>query len=84
MTRNMIFGGVMAGAIAIMAIASLLRPEPERSDDGWGVKVSISGDEIVIEEDMVRTADSEVNCRKNGGSVTITRANGQEVTIICD
>jgi len=84
MTRNMIFGGVLVGAVAIMAIASLIRPEPERSEDGWGIKVTVSGDDIVIEENMVRTADKEVDCRKNGGTVTITRSNGQEVTIICD
>ena len=84
MTRNMIFGGVLVAVVAVMAIGSLLSPEEKRSDDGWGVKVSVSGDEIVIEENTVRTSDGEVNCRKNGGTVTVTRESGQEVTIVCD
>ena len=84
MTRNMIFGGVLVAVVAVMAISYLFSPKDTSSSDGWGMKVTVSGDDIVIEENTVRTSNGDVNCRKNGGTVTVTRESGQEVTIICD
>ena len=84
MSRNIIFGGVLVAVVAVMAISSLLRDDDDQGGDGWGMKISVSDDDIVIEENTVRSGDKKVDCRKNGGTVTITRANGQEVTITCD
>ena len=84
MTRNMIFGAVLVAVVAVMAISSLMSPEESSSSDGWGMRVTVSGDDIVIEENTVRTSNGDVDCRKNGGTVTVTRESGQEVTIICD
>ncbi|WP_262691747.1 hypothetical protein [Kordiimonas aestuarii] len=87
MTRNMIFGGAIAGVIAVVAISGFFS-DNRSSEASWSFSHEVSGDELVIESDsrrtVVRTSKGDVDCDKNDGSVTITRANGQEITITCD
>ena len=84
MTRNTIFLGVLGLIVAAAAISNWVSDEPS-VEGNW----QIAGEnDLVIESDsreiVVHTGDTEINCKANGGSVTVERPSGKKMTITCD
>lgn len=97
MTRNMIFGGALVGAIALIGISSLFSDDDGRDwddDDDHRVRVVVNGETIVTsgsiliegrgDDIIVVTDDGRINCTDNGGTVIVDREDGNKVEIICD
>ena len=99
MTRNMIFGGLIGGALVLIAINSLFSSD-DRSDnwDGWDedrrVEVHLDSDSDVVvsggisvesrgNKTIVRTSEGSFDCSKNG-RVIIKREDGSTIEVICD
>ncbi|WP_417456988.1 hypothetical protein [Kordiimonas sp.] len=84
MTRNTIFLGVLGLIVAAAAVSSWMSDDPSY-EDSW----QLAGEnDLVIESDsreiVVHSGDAEINCKTNGGSVTIERPSGKKITITCD
>lgn len=97
MTRNMIFGGILAGAIALIGVSSLFSENDNRNrydDDGDTVRIVVNGEMIVPDGSVVierrgdyvfvNSKNGRVNCTKNGGSVIVDRKGGNKLEVICD
>ncbi len=97
MTRNMIFGGILFGAIALIGVSSLfsVSDNSERDDDDSEIiRIVVNGETIVSDGSIVIerrgdyvfviSEDGRVNCTQNGGSVVVDREDGNTLEIICD
>ncbi|TNE62012.1 MAG: hypothetical protein EP335_13575 [Alphaproteobacteria bacterium] len=87
MSRNLIFGGIVVVIVVLMTGASLMTDKTKVMRTG-GVSVSLDEGALVIRqmdtETIISSDDESFKCNANGGSVTITRTDGTQITITCD
>lgn len=96
MTKNMMFGAIVAGAVVLIGLSSLFSESDSRdyNDDNNRIRLVVNGETIVTDGSIiiekrgddvyVSSGNGRVNCTKNGGSVVVDRDGSNKLEIICD